>query len=169
MPSEIKGSSNFDSDSAGKVLQVVSVNVDTLMSTSSTSWQTAMSLTITPTSASSTILVFMNAVVGTSGAYSSAQSVWRGSTQILKGQVVSGATSSSGPTAYQGSSDANNNSQIAIQGMDTPSTTSATTYYFKYRSPQGGIIRVNDLGSAARNLSYAQTAQSSITLMEIGA
>ena len=167
LPASSGGTGN--TSGGGKVLQVVSTSVTTLMSTTSTAWQTAMTLAITPTATSSRILIFMNAVVGAGGASATGQSVWRGGTQILGGAVVSGATSSSGPSAYGGSGDSNNNEQIAIQGIDSPSTTSSTTYYFKYRSPQGVIVRINDLGSAVRNQTYSQTAQSSITLMEIGA
>ena len=167
LPAASGGTGN--TSGGGKVLQVVSTSVTTLMSTTSTAWQTAMTLAITPTATSSRILIFMNAVVGAGGASATGQSVWRGGTQILGGAVVSGATSSSGPSAYGGSGDSNNNEQIAIQGIDSPSTTSSTTYYFKYRSPQGVIVRINDLGSAVRNQTYSQTAQSSITLMEIGA
>ncbi len=169
MPSEIRGSDNFDSANVGKVLQVVSVDTDSLLSTTSTAWQTVMSATITPSSSSSVILVMITSVIGADGAISTGQSVWRNSTQILQGQSVSGATASSGPSAYGGSSDANNNEQIAITGKDSPVTTSATTYYFKYRSPQSGTVRVNDLGSGRRSQIYSQTSLSSMTLMEIGA
>ena len=159
----------FSGDGLGKVIQVVNVDTDALLSTTSTAWQNVMSATITPSSSTSKILIMITAVLGAGGASATAQSVWRNSTQILHGQVVSGATASSGPTAYGGSGDSNNNAQIAITGIDAPTTTSATTYYFKYRSPQGAVVRVNDLGSGIRNQTYSQTSLSSITLMEIGA
>jgi len=153
----------------GSVLQVVSVDVDTLLSTTSTAWQTAMTATITPSSTSSKVMIIITSVIGVAGAASSGQSVWRDSTQILGGQVVTGATSSSGPTAYSGGSDANNNEGVAINGLDAPSTVSPVSYHFKYRSPQGSVVRVNDLGSASRNATYSQTSLSTITLMEVSA
>ena len=59
MPSEIKGSSNFDSDSAGKVLQVVSTTKTDTFTTSSTSFVdiTGLSVSITPSSTSNKIKI----------------------------------------------------------------------------------------------------------------
>ena len=67
MPSEIKGSSNFDSDSAGKVLQVVSITKQDSFSTSSTSFTdvTGLSLSITPSSTSSKILILGSLTMST--------------------------------------------------------------------------------------------------------
>jgi hypothetical protein len=150
----------------GSIVQVVNMLEGTPISTTSTSWQTIMSATITPKASGNRILIIITGTVGASSTAATAQSVYRGSTKILSGDAVSGTTASSGPTGYGGSSDGNNNEAVAISGVDSPNTTSSVTYYYKFRSPQGTTVRVNDLGSASRNASYSQTSQSSIVLME---
>jgi hypothetical protein len=152
---------------AGKVLQVQSNTWNTISATSSTSFSTIGSVTITPSSTSSKIFVLVNAVIGASGAISTGQRLLRGSTLIFGGASVSGATQSAGPSAYGGSGDGNNNEMVSISGLDSPNTTSAVTYNFQWRSPQGGTIRINDLGSGQRNTSYSQTSASTITVFEI--
>jgi hypothetical protein len=59
MPSEIRGSSNFDSDSAGKVLQVVTHRSDSkgVYSTGNEHFPTEWSITVTPKSATSMLIL----------------------------------------------------------------------------------------------------------------
>jgi hypothetical protein len=149
------------------VLQVISVNDTAIRATSSTSYSNTIAATITPTSSTSKILVLCNVIIGTSSSLSTLHKIYRGGTQVLQGSSVSGATSASGSNAYGGSNDGNNNEAVVIQGIDSPATTSATTYQVKWASPQGGTIRMNDLGSGSRSQSYSQTSMSNITLIEI--
>lgn len=159
---------NLGLNMAGTVLQVVSHNSNSLYTTSSTSWTgTDLAVTITPKFSNSMILIVIQSVLGASGAISSGQAVFRNGTQILAGQAIGGVTASSGPSVYGGSADGNNNESVVIQGKDFPNTTSPVTYDFRFRSPQSGTIRMNDLGSGIRNQTYSQTSMSNITVWEI--
>ena len=133
----------------GKVLQVVSSTHSTDTSTSSTNFvTTGHSVTLTPAATSSKVLVMLAG----GGGYVDAGSwlkmvVYRGATKISSGE---------GFTAYSGSG--SNNVSHSMMVLDSPSTTSATTYtiYFKTNTgtPQ---YRWSDKGDPV------------LTAMEIGA
>jgi len=121
MPSEIKGSSNFDSDSAGKVLQVVSDSNTTSFSTSSTVYvATNLSVTITPSNTSSKVLInFSTGVMiqdGNADDYSYL---------LLKRNGTSLGDDIMGN--YIKSTD-NLRTNVAFSYVDSPSSTSALTY-----------------------------------------
>ena len=131
------------------VIQVVSAVNSTSQSTTSTSFvNTSLSASITPTSSSSRILIlvtFMGYGVGGSGVN------WVAT--ITKGSTNLGNSTYGMATIY--------NSAGGIQGgfamsyLDSPSTTSSTTYNMAYRK-DGGTAYLNFNGE-----------QSSITLLEI--
>ena len=113
----------------GKVLQVVqTVKTDTFTSTS-TSYAdiTGMSVAITPASTSSKIFIMVNLSTGNSSDRTSGYQLLRGSTPIGIGDSDSSnrveataGTSSESTTAGQ--------KTVAFTFLDSPSTTSATTY-----------------------------------------
>jgi hypothetical protein len=130
----------------GAVLQVVSGSTTTrTVSTSATFADTTLSASITPTSASSKILILVDQNVRASGTDS-----WLG-LRILRGSVVVKQTSYlvSSSTGYA-------NSQAAYNHLDSPNTTSATVYKTQFNKPQGTSARVQD-----------NNVISTITLMEI--
>jgi hypothetical protein len=139
----------------GKVLQVVAATHSTLAFTSSTSYSdTGLTATITPTLASSKIAVFIN--LGSLAKESSGGNTggavqtkaFRGATEI--GFIESGFT---GDTSRQ------DFGSISYAILDTPATTSATTYKAQYASlVSGQQVRVQ-----------AGSSVSTIMLMEIGA
>ena len=145
--------------SAGKVLQVVQGSTDVVISmTSATSVDTGLTATITPSATSSKILV----IVCMNGMYKRVDhaandievTLLRGSTLILTPAKYAG---------YTGSALANYMETITGTALDSPSTTSATTYKTQFRNPDGG---------AAGGTITAQEAngvESTITLIEIGA
>ena len=145
----------------GKVLQVVSASTTTKTTITSTSYTdvTNLTATITPSAATSKILVLITAnalTTGTSTAFvaSSAQIV-RGATAIMTQQSVQ---SSDGASA----TDLSNGNMVALTYLDSPSTTSATTYKLQAKKRNGVNVIYNwDSG--------ADTNNSTITLMEIGA
>ena len=101
----------------GAVLQVVQVATTTTTSTSSTSFvDTGMVATITPKSSSSKILVTADFGVGAGNSSNGAiMQLVRGSTQLFyRGNAYSGAGNSYGVDAFF--------------HLDSPATTSATTY-----------------------------------------
>jgi len=156
-------------NSTGSILQVVQTVKSDVFGTSSTSYTdvTGFNATITPSSTSSKILVFVTGVAGMSGAVSGFMQLLRGSTPICVGNTLAGYTSSSGPNFYGGSSDGNNNETFAIHFLDSPATTSATTYKLQVYAPQAGNIYINSLGSFISGQVYSSVTASTITLMEV--
>ena len=138
----------------GSVLQVVTFVQNAAVSTSATSYTTMYGATITPSSTSSKILV--RAMVG--GLYmnlgSSGQSHWR---------LARGSSSCTGHNTHfhtetgRNQTAAGTRAYINMEILDSPSTTSATTYNVQaYRHNGGGSFTINDTA-----------ATSIITLMEI--
>ena len=115
--------------SGGKVLQYVTATDTTQNTTSTTDWEdTGLSVTITPTSSSSKILIMVHQVFkphtldsGTSNTVRSYVRIVRGSTEILKFQDGG---------LYQGDFGDQMKSwhASAPHHIDEPNTTSATTY-----------------------------------------
>ena len=139
----------------GSVLQVVQTQNTTTFSSSSTSFvtPTGMSATITPTSASSKILVI--------GRISCSGSITNIIT--LYSQLIRDSTALDGSTpATSASADVAFVAERFINYLDSPATTSATTYSIQFRG-DGATWRVN-LNGAGGNSSL-----STITLMEIAA
>lgn len=146
----------------GSVLQVVSTTRNTTSSSGSATSSfvdiTGMTASITPTSTSSKILVLCDIYVGNStasGAFNFAQMV-RGSTAI--GVGTGGTINSSGQTYI---TDAGRIEPIAMSVLDSPATTSATTYKLQYRTTAGTIY----LNRRGTDTTYITA--STITLMEI--
>lgn len=137
----------------GKVLQVVSATYSTQASTTSTSYQdTGLTATITPSSATSKILVLTSNLFyvdrQTAGQVLGKMNLVRDTTQIFEQNQI-------------GSGDANSYmvSNVSFSYLDSPATTSATTYKQQY-------ARVMNAGTV-----YVQfnSSNASIILMEIGA
>jgi len=136
----------------GKVLQVVSANDSTVRGTSSTSFVTAsntLSASITPSSSSNKILVLVNTNLrGNVGANNMFSTVYRGATNLASsGQFCSD---------YGGYG-----SYLSTSYLDSPSTTSSTTYQVYIRVSGTGTCYMNspDGGGTA--------VTGTITLMEI--
>lgn len=138
----------------GKVLQVVNAtNATAATSTSTTFADTGLTATITPTLNTSKILVLVNQAgcMKDSDDTACVIQLMRGATVLAKivglgGQTDSGLTNNfnAGTTSY----------------LDSPATTSATTYKTQFK------VSVANLGRA---LVQAQSSVSTITLLEIGA
>ena len=136
----------------GKVLQVVTATDSTLRSTSSTSYVTAsntLSASITPSSASNKILILANTNLrGNVGSNNMFSTVYRGATNLASsGQFCSD---------YGGYG-----SYLSTSYLDSPSTTSSTTYQVYIKVTGSGTCYMNspDGGGTA--------VTGTITLMEI--
>ena len=146
----------------GKVLQVVSTTKTDTFTTSSTSLTdvTGMSASITPSSASNKILV-LSSLTYSSNNYNSHGILLRGATEIAK------ATAGTNPTTFAMSG---NNSQSfaiychSISHLDSPSTTSATTYKVQVKVQSGGTFYLNQ---SDRDNSDDLRGVSTLTLLEI--
>lgn len=154
----------------GGVLQVVSTTKTDTFSTASTSYTdiTGLSVSITPTSASSKILVIYNVTTASrSSTYSGGIQLFRDSTAIYRGDAAGSRTRASSFWW----SDANSYTMWPLNGtfLDSPATTSATTYKLQIFSAYvGDSVYVNRNQIDGDNSVIGRTP-SSITVMEIAA
>jgi hypothetical protein len=150
-------------------VQVVQTVVTTPVSTSSTSFVdiTGMTATITPTSASNKILVLVDGKFSASTASAgSFIKLVRNSTDIYVGTSVGSSVACSygfmpngANVFYYGQA------QMCQQFLDSPATTSATTYKLQWYVYTGGTCYLNQ--SAYDGVAYNPRTASSITLMEV--
>ena len=136
----------------GKILQVVNATHATAVTSSTSTYvDSGLTASITPSSATSKILViaFLDVQKDTGDAFVKSRLV-RGATEI----ATMGTQS-----AYTGTSTTNNVGSVGITYEDSPATTSATTYKVQFAST----------GNNAAAIAQAGSARSSITLMEVGA
>jgi len=147
---------------SGSVLQVVSLAANqggSDISTSSTTFSsTGFSLSITPTSSTSKILVVASGAMTQTltGGTGCLTTIFRGSTNLANG-------STNGFAYYENSSGSGfqwvTGTMIVL---DSPATTSSTTYTINFRAVNNGA----GAGTAYYNINYAGNG---ITLMEIAA
>ena len=138
--------------SAGQVLQVVQMTYATVTSVTGTSYvDSGLTLAITPKFSTSKILIttcltgmFSSGVNGTV----SFQRILRGATAII-------AFDGSGTFVSNGG---NGGGSVTFMYLDSPATTSATTYKLQVTTNTSGTVTWNNTGT-----------NSSITLMEIAA
>ena len=152
---------------APAILQVVSVTKTDTFSTSSTSFVdiTGLAATITPVATSSKILVVgYVSGAGDSGAANSAFRLVRGSTDILLGDAASNRTRASGFLTAGTAGDVVSNEPFNF--LDSPATTSATTYKLTMRTLAAGTGFVNRTKNDTDNALHTRLA-STITLMEV--
>jgi hypothetical protein len=145
----------------GGVLQVVSVNKADSFSTTSTSFTdiTGLSVSITPTSASSKIYVVATIPLVSAASGSGANfALSRNGTLI--GQGTSGTTQNSIAVVFVNTNDFFNGTSFSI--LDSPATTSAITYQIRLLSSAGGTCLIGRRGSDT----YGGSS-STLTAMEI--
>jgi hypothetical protein len=115
----------------GKVLQVVSDNITSSFSTSSQSYvTTSQSLSITPSSSSNKILVLFDCKIATLAANTG-----------LGFEIRRNGTAVAENTAYTATVSGNLTTNGNTSVLDTPNTTSATTYevFFKETALSGTV------------------------------
>ena len=137
----------------GSVLQVVSVTkTDRFYSTSTTYVDvTGLTVSITPKFATSKILAFMsvNNAGGVTNIVSQYTQLVRNSTSLVEFNIGAPASDQSGSISYN--------------YLDSPATTSATTYKVQIRGDGNGV------GINTKQNNTQDTGDSTITLMEIAA
>ena len=162
------GKCSFPNGGVGKVLQVVQATSDTKTSTTSTSYvDTPLSASITPSATSSKILIrySMTVAMGSDSNISFFQIV-RGSTAVGNGNQ--GSSYVKCHSALRGQhSDNNPHGVTSGEFLDTPSTTSATTYKIQYRV-DGNTCYINR-SSGDSDAAFHPSPLAGITLMEIAA
>jgi hypothetical protein len=142
---------------AGNILQVVNATYDTPTSSSSSTYaDTGLTATITPTSASSKILVIANQA----GCYKFTSNTHlflhlvRNSSVLARMERLAGYTNSTAPSGV---------GSCSICYLDSPATTSATTYKTQFASGN------NTATVVVQSTESVIGATSTITLMEIAA
>ena len=142
----IDGSALTGMPAGGKVLQVVQASVaTTVISTTNTFVDTGLTATITPTSTSSKILVFVE------------QSCTATSPGYMGFNLLRGGTSIRATTYTMHSGSGTVILQLPYNYLDSPNTTSATVYKTQFKATNAVDVRVQ-----------SNSASSTITLMEIG-
>ena len=165
------GSGNLSWKTPGKILQVVSTEKTDTFSTTSTSFAdvTGFSVTITPSSSSSKILILTDAKCGTSTNLMNIYlRILRGSTPVYVGDTASNRQS-----CLFGMEDVDDSQgpyemiQVSGNFQDTPNTTSAVTYKLQYRVNDSSYTGyINRTGGDSDNINFPRTA-SSIIAMEV--
>jgi hypothetical protein len=151
----------------GHVLQVVSVTKTDVFTTTSTTFSdvTGLSVSITPSSTSSKILVTGSVNIGSLGFTTNAafMRLRRDSTDIALGD-----TAASRVRSYTGSgTDPALMPSSSVNYLDSPNTVSAVTYKIQLASNVSGVlVGVNRWGNDADNV-FTTRGISTITLMEI--
>ena len=141
------------SGSFGKVLQVVTATDATERTTSSTSFVTgsnSLSVSITPSSASNKIFIIVSTVIRSVNSDGGCQAT-----------IYRGATNLAGAGGFTGhySTDAYVNVPATMSYLDSPSTTSATTYQVYFKAGTGSV--------ALNHLAYGGNGTGTITAFEI--
>jgi hypothetical protein len=148
----------WSADLAGKVLQVVQDTISTGESTTASSYQnTNLSLSITPTATTSKILAIASVGTAILRANSDVSSMFinlvRTSTQLAEKIFYLEYNTSATETGLLMKGD------LDLIYLDSPNTTSATTYKVQFKSPDGVTLAIISPDSGF----------SSLTLIEIGA
>ena len=127
----------------GSVLQVVSATNNTLNTTSNTAWTaTSLSLSITPTSSTSKILLLSTATVGMGTANVANFAFGKNGTILNAGGTNWGAS-----FLITGSNGNSYGYPWSENWLDSPATTSATTYAVYFRVDSGGPAAFNGRGN----------------------
>jgi hypothetical protein len=143
----------------GSVVQVVSTTKTDAFTTASDSYVdvTGFSASITPTSSTSRILIIVNSYVGINN-INAKMNLVRGSTAIAQPTVGANPSSAVFRAGIQMAGSFN------ISFLDSPATTSSTTYKIQVKSSGGNTTCINRADDDANN-----SGVSTITLLEIAA
>jgi hypothetical protein len=156
----------------GEVLQVVNTTKTSVFTTTSSSYVdvTGLSASITPSSSSSKILVMVSFYFSSSSSsgYPIAR-ILRDSTAIYVGDAAGSralALAQTGGGLF--TSDGGTGFNVSAQFIDSPATTSSTTYKIQAQQSSGGTVRIGAVGDDS-DASNRPRMASSIVLMEIAA
>ena len=165
LPDGIIQSADLATGVGGKILQVKqTVKLDSF-STSSTSDVdvTGLSVSITPSSSSNKVLVMVSIALSSQGMFVYAI-LKRGSTQIGE---ATGASNRLRPTLMSYNVNEGTVETQSFTFLDSPNTTSATTYKMQIRCATSGNAHVNRSHRDTDNVDYDPRVSSTITAMEV--
>ena len=128
----LRGDNTFASAgaTAGQVIQVVSATDSTERATTSATFNdiTGMTVSITPSSASNKVFIIASGASGVDGSGIAYYTILKDSTNL--GDATDGMAISRGNSA-------SSYPNVAMNYLDSPATTSATTYKLQFRSTSG--------------------------------
>ena len=158
----------FGADAGGKIGQVICVQKTNTTSYGGQSWAdiSGMTATITPSSTSSKILWAFHGSGNSHTNYAHIKIVYGDGSNLTTqaiGDTRGSRTRSTIAAIYDGGNDVG--AHWSAQGLDSPNTTSATTYKLQWYV-RSGNVQLNYRNYDADNIGQ-DTAMSSITLMEI--
>ena len=150
---------------AGSVLQVVSTTKTDTFSVASVTFTdiTGLSVSITPSSASNKILIWAHLPTGNGTGSIPYYKLVRGSTDICIGDA---ASSRPRITASSFVSNPDTSGCAAINFLDSPASTSSTTYKIQMRGYDTVTVYLNRTSNDT-DASYGARAAATITVMEI--
>ena len=158
--------------STGKILQVIStVKKDRFTAQSQTPVDiTGLSVSITPSSASNKILVHSSVYVNGNAIYYAMRLARDSDNTIFIGDVNGSNTSQTRATFGGYMASTMDTQTIVTSYLDSPNTTSATTYKMQVYSPYSSayVVGINST-VALDNYGYVTNGTSSITVMEVAA
>ena len=160
------------SGSSGGIIQVKSAtktDTQSISGTGSSADITGLSVSITPTRSDSKILVMYSVNTGaTEGGYNGAINLFRDSTQIYLGDAASNRARVSNLISISNTGGGTDYNMVHLSGhhLDSPSTTSATTYKLQLKNLSSESLYINQSKNDGDQTYIARTA-SSITVMEI--
>ena len=160
------------SGSSGGIIQVKSAtktDTQSISGAGSSADITGLSVSITPTRADSKILVMYSVNTGaTEGGYNGAINLFRDSTQIYLGDAASNRARVSNLISISNTGGGTDYNMVHLSGhhLDSPSTTSATTYKLQLKNLSSESLYINQSKNDGDQTYIARTA-SSITVMEI--
>ena len=154
---------------AGGILQVVSTTKTDPFTTASSSFEdvTGLSVSITPRSTSSKVLVSGHIqlnprTVSTTGVYR----ITRNGTPIAIGDTVGSRGQATGSYRAGDTNTTVSSGQLPFEFLDSPSTASSATYQIQILSTVGNLLGVNTSDTDADSGSRYRTV-STITVMEV--
>lgn len=144
---------------ANVVIQANSVSITGIISNATTSFAdvTGLSVSITPKSSSSKILVMASGVAATSAAIVCRININRDATAIA--QSTGGASAQESTLVYNSAGAVGES--FSVDYLDSPATTSAVTYKLQFAASGAGTVYIG------RNNSANYGAVTTLTVMEI--
>ena len=157
------------SGASGGIIQIVqTVKTDTFSANTGSSFVdiTGMTVTITPQSASNKILIIPSINLAANQSHRHGFIIVRGSTNI---HIADSASNRTRSTAFQGNPPTSVNSyHYCVPFLDSPNTTSATTYKLQCRGEGSNTDIFVNRGESDPDAGDRLRGASSMTAMEVG-
>ena len=163
------GSNITNLPAGGKILQVLAAFKPARQSISATSYTDVsnMSVTITPASSSSKIFVTATINAGANAAYEGYINLVKNSTAIMQPSSSGSGSTQLCSLPHRRINNNDVNAGVGLVFLDSPSTTSSTTYKIQAKMRSGGVMVFG--GASDTGNGDFWSAPCSIVVMEVGA